>query len=212
MVDSYLVKSLKRVHDQAAGDLKIIEPTSSATTAERFNDVLEGFKDEYPDNETLREIDEVEGRQASLRRGNHETAKEDLREIKLKTEQIADLFDLDVEDFAAVDDDPQMRPIVIHQEANQEVTAEQQQSVEQDVNVTVESVHETIQHIQLPPDQKDDLRELVDEFEEELNGDQDEEALQQLLGKAANFSEDVASQMAQRALMYGVTGILSFAA
>lgn len=205
MVDAYLVRSLKRVHDQAANDLQVTEPTSSETTAQRFNEVLNDFQETYPDDDRLARIDEVEGMRATLR--NHEHANEDLREIKLKTEQIADLFELDVQDFERAVDETEMRPIVIQQHATQETEVDADQTVE--LNVTVEHIHETIQHIQRPPEQKRELKELLDEFEEELQSEQDETRLQRMLGVAADISEDVATQMAQRALMYGVTGILS---
>lgn len=210
MADAYLVRSLKRVHDQAANDLQVTEPTSSETIAERFNEVLNDFQEAYPDNARLDRIDEVEGTHASLsRHGSVEQANEDLREIKLKTEQIADLFELDVQDFERVDDLMEMRPIVIQQHASQETDVTAEQSVE--LNITVEHIQESIQHIQRPPEQKQELEELLGEFEEELQGEQDETRLQRLLGAAAGISEDVATQMAQRALMYGVTGVLSLA-
>ncbi|WP_336022455.1 hypothetical protein [Halobellus salinisoli] len=210
MVDPYLVRSLKRVHDQAANDLQVTEPTSSQTTAERFNEVLNDFQDGYSDNDRLASIDEVEGTHASLTRHHTiERANEDLREIKLKTEQIADLFELDVQDFERVDDVTEMRPIVIQQHAIQETDVTTEQTVE--LNITIEHIQETIQHIQRPPEQKQELEELLTEFEEELQGEQDETRLQRFLGAAANISEDVATQMAQRALMYGVTGVLSLA-
>lgn len=211
MVDPYLVRSLKRVHDQAANDLQVTEPTSSETIAERFNEVLNDFREEYPDNDRLAGIGEVEGTHASLTR--HQTierANEDLREIKLKTEQIADLFELDVQDFERVEDVTEIRPIVIQQHATQETEVTTDQSVT--LNITVEHIQETIQHLQRPPEQKGELEELLNEFEEELQGEQDETRLQRLLGRAADISEDVATQLAQRALMYGVTGVLSIGA
>lgn len=210
MVDAYLVRSLKRVHDQAANDLQVTEPTSSETIADRFNEVLNDFQESYPDNDRLARIDKVEGTHASMRRPHSiEQANEDLREIKLSAEQIADIFELDVQDFERVDNVTEMQPIIIQQNATQETDVTAEQTVE--LNVTVEHIQETIQHIQRPPDQKQELKELLDEFEEELQDDQDETRLQRLLGAAADISEDVATQMAQRALMYGVTGVLSLA-
>jgi hypothetical protein len=139
-----------------------------------------------------------------------ERANEDLREIKLKTEQIADLFELDMQDFERVDDVTEMRPIVIQQHATQETEVTTEQTVE--LNVTVEHIRETIQHVQRPPDQKAELEAILDKFEEELQSEQDETRLQRLLGAAEEISEDVATQLAQRALMYGVTGVLSLRA
>jgi hypothetical protein len=56
------VRSLKRVHDQVAETLEMKEPTSSETIAERFNQILEDFQDEYPDNERLHQIDLIDHR------------------------------------------------------------------------------------------------------------------------------------------------------
>lgn len=44
MVNTYLVHSLKRVHDQAVETLKGEDPTSSKVIDERFNQVLENFR------------------------------------------------------------------------------------------------------------------------------------------------------------------------
>ena len=50
---------------------------------------------------------------------------EDLREIKLQTEQIADLLELDVADFEQADGTTEVRPIAIKQNTEVSPTVDQ---------------------------------------------------------------------------------------
>jgi hypothetical protein len=200
MADSYLVRSLKRVHDQAAETLEVKEPTSSETIAERFNQVLKDFQVEYPENERLAQIEPAEGTKASIRRmGTHESANEDLREIKLRTEQIADIFELDVADFEAVDEVTEMRPIVIQQ--NTEV------SQETEVNQSVEYTQliDQVDQAMLGPEDAEDLKELIREFQNEVeSNDTDESRLRNLAGKAKQFGAGIGTQVGAKLTMAGL--------
>lgn len=200
MVDSYLVRSLKRVHDQAAETLEVKEPTSSETIAERFNQILTDFQDEYPDNERLHQIEPVEGTTASLRRAHTvEAANEDLREIKLRTEQIADLFDLDVADFEQVDDITEMRPIVIQQ--NTDVT--QETDVSQSIDYT--QITDQVDQAMLGAEDAEELKDLIREFQSEIEDrDTDESRLRDLVGRAKQYGAGVGTQVAAKLTMAGL--------
>jgi len=197
MVDSYLVRSLKRVHDQAAETLEVKEPTSSGKIAERFDQVLEEFQEEYPDNERLSRIEPVEGTRASLSsRGSVERANEDLREIKLRTEQIADLFELDVADFEEIDETSEMRPIVIKQ--NTEVT--QETEVAQSVEYT--QLIDQVDQAMLNDEDTEELKDIVRDFRNEIeNDDPDESRLRNLAGRAKEYGTGVGTQVAAKLTM-----------
>lgn len=200
MVDTYLVRSLKRVHDQAAESLKVKEPTSSETIAERFNQVLEDFQTEYPDNERLGRIEPVDGTKASLRRPcSSESANEDLREIKLQTEQIADLFDLSVADFEQVDEGGEIRPIVIQQ--NTDVSQEMAVSQTVEYSKLIDQVDQAM----LKDDDAEELKRLIQEFQTELEDDEtDESRLRNLVGRAKQYGADVGTNVAVKLTMAGL--------
>jgi serine phosphatase RsbU (regulator of sigma subunit) len=191
---------LKRVHDKAAETLEVKEPTSSETIAERFNQVLEDFQAEYAKNERLAQIEPVEGTKASIRRiGTHESANEDLREIKLRTEQIADIFELDVADFEQVDEVTEMRPIVIRQ--NTEVS--QETEVNQSVEYT--QIIDQVDQAMLGPEDAEDLKELIREFQNEVESDDtDESRLRNLAGRAKQFGAGIGTQVGAKLTMAGL--------
>lgn len=185
------------------GSLMAIEPIVSD-----FNDLLEQLKDEYPDNEIIERIDPIEPieKGSSGRSGNvvsfsaSKRTMKPLHEVRSACERIANSINYDLPEFDHYSGTAQN---MIHVEVN----AEQSQTVEQ--HITVEQIQETIQHVQRPPKQKQELQELFEEFEEELQGEQDAARLRQILSKVGDISKDVAAQMATRALTYGITGILS---
>lgn len=200
MVDSYLVRSLKRVHDQAAETLEVTEPTSSESIAERFNQVLEEFQSEYPDNERLGAIEPVEGTRASIRRlGTVESANEDLRKIKLRTEQIADIFELDVADFEQLDETTEIRPIVIEQHTEVSQETEVSQSVE------YTQIIEQVDQAMLSAEDAETLKDIIREFEDEIEKeDTDESRLRDLAGRAKQFGAGIGIQVAAKLTMAGL--------
>jgi hypothetical protein len=200
MVDAYLVRSLKRVHDQAAETLEVKEPTSSETIAERFNQILADFQEEYPDNERLHQIEPIKGTTASLRRAHTvEAANEDLREIKLRTEQIADLFDLDVDDFEAVNEATEMRPIVIQQ--NTDVT--QETEVSQSIEYT--QIIDQVDQAMLGDEDTEKLKDLIREFQSEIeDSSTDESRLRDLVGRAKQYGAGIGTQVAAKLTMAGL--------
>lgn len=200
MGNSYLVRSLKRVHDQAAETLEVKEPTSSETIAERFNQILADFQEEYPDNERLHQIEPIEGTTASLRRAHTvEAANEDLREIKLRTEQIADLFDLDVADFEQVDEVTEMRPIVIQQNTDVNQETEVSQSVE------YTQIIDQVDHAMLGDEDAEELKDLIREFQNEIEEeDTDESRLRDLVRRAKQYGAGIGTQVAAKLTIAGL--------
>lgn len=200
MVDEYLVRSLKRVHDQAAETLEVTEPTSSETIAQQFNQMLEEFQEEYPENDRLDQIEPVEGTRASIRRmGTVEQANEDLRAIKLRTEQIADLFDLDVADFERVDGSSEIQPIVIEQ--NTVVSAEATASASVEFNQLIDQVDDAF----LGDDDAEKLKAIIRDYRDELESDDTNESrLRDLASRAKEYGTGVGIQVAAKLTMAGL--------
>ena len=203
MVDTYLVRSLKRIHDQAAETLEVTEPTSSVAIAERFNQVLEEFQAEYPDNERLENIGSVEGTEATLRRGINrvEMANDDLRKIKLRTEQIADLFELDVTDFQQVDGTNEVRPIIIEQNQNTKVSQETEVSQSVDYTQLIDQVDRAM----LSGEDAEELKDLIHEFQSEVeNEDVDESRLRDLASRAKEYGAGIGTAVGVKLTMAGL--------
>lgn len=200
MVDDYLVRSLKRVHDEAARALEVTEPTSSETIAERFNELLRNFRDEHPDKDRLDQIDAVDGTKASLRRhGTVETANEDLRKIKLQTEQIADMFGLDMSDFQRVDQGAEINPIVIQQTTD----VAQQTEVSQKVEFT--QLIDQVDQAMLGDEETKELKAIIRDFEDELEGrGTDEGRLRELVGRAKEIGTGIGVQVGAKLTMAGL--------
>jgi hypothetical protein len=200
VVDTYLVSSLKRVHDQAAESLRSEGISSSETIAERFNQVLDDFQEAYPDKDRLAEIEPVEGTKASMRRpGTNETSSEDLREIKLRTEQIADLFELDVADFEEVDDTSEMRPIILEQNT----TVSQETAVSQSVDFT--DLTARVDQAMMGDDDAEELKSLIQEFKDELEDEEtDGSQLRELASQAKQYGMGVGTQVAAKLTMAGL--------
>jgi hypothetical protein len=200
MVDTYLVRQLKRVHDQAAETLNVKEPTSSETIADRFNELLEDFQEEYPDQERLQSIETVEGVNASLNRPRAiEPANESRRQVKLRTEQIADIFELDVGDFADVDGGDEMQPIVIEQNTDVSQNTEISQTIE------YTQLIERVDSAMMADDDREELKTLIREFQDELEeGDPDESRLRDLVGRAKGIGSGVGTQVAAKLTMHGL--------
>ena len=206
MADSYLVCSLKRVHDQAAEALKVEGPTSSVAIAERFNQVLEDFQTEYPDNDRLARIGAVDGTRALEPRHHSlnaakaiEGAKEDLRKMKLRTGLIADLFGLDSADFERVNDVGEMQPIVI----NQNTSVSQETAVSQTVEYT--QLVEMVDQAMLTDDDTENLKNLIEEFHDELEDEEpDESRLRDLVHRAKQYGAGVGTQVAVQLTMAGL--------
>jgi len=131
MDDKLAIKTLKRVHDSAVH----AEQTEAPAIADQFNEVLSSLKSEFPDNETIQSMEEV---QASSRPQGLMKGSSKIEKVKLKTEQIADTLGLG-DDFDRPTKEDEMPMISLeyapsqeniqeaHQEANPEMTQEANQ-------------------------------------------------------------------------------------
>lgn len=81
MVDTYLLRSIKRVHDECERALQEENYKVNQSLANRFNDILENYKSEYPDNHRIQEIEEIEGVSVGRRSGRAQSAMDRVPEV-----------------------------------------------------------------------------------------------------------------------------------
>jgi hypothetical protein len=86
-----------------------------------------------------------------------------------------------------------------------------EQSNEQSMNqeVSIDQVIEMVNYTTLGESKKEELQDVVRQFEDELYGDRDPSTLRKLLSKAEEYSTDTAAKLAMLALQQGVTAILN---
>lgn len=198
MDDVYAIKTLKRVHDAAIQ----ADEDAAPTVVEQYNEAVDLIQSEYEDNPPVQNIDKITSKvytpitptdRAYITEANA------LEKVKLKTEQIADALELG-EGFERPSAEDEMQRIVIQQNASQ------QQEVTQEV--TVESVMELIDLDPQAQANREELEEIVRQFEEELEGDTDPNTLRQFVNDAKGYSTSVAAKLAMMALQNGAVDIL----
>lgn len=186
MTNGFLAKTLKRIYDecqraQDSGD----ETNVGKTLIGEFNDLLDRYQAEYPEQEVIQSINHVSTS------GAHGSAHpQDVQEVKLNVLKIADSLGLDTDDFQQSSSSETLTTINIQQEQNQEQTQSQIQ------RVTVEQVIEDVEGLMISPDDKEELQELVREYETELESeDPDPSRFRDIVNSAENYSDDVARKL-----------------
>lgn len=200
MVDTYLLRSIKRVHDECERALREDNSKVNNSLVDRFNEILDDFKDEYPD-ERIQSIEEGEGVNVTGKYAatHHGEALDQIQDIKLKTLKIADILDLDTGDFEELSSSDEFAVINVQQNQAQEQAQTQVQ------RITVENILEDVDGLMTSAEEKEELRELVGEFEEELeNDDTDVSRLRQIIAKAQEYSDDIARKLIMMATERGV--------
>jgi hypothetical protein len=88
------------------------------------------------------------------------------------------------------------------------INVSQNQNVDQ--SVTVDTLVEQVNNLSLSSTDKDELIDMVEEYQDEVRSeDTDESKLQRLYHESYDYSQDVAAKLAIFALERGVTGIIS---
>ena len=166
--------------------------TGASGHMDQFNRILSELKKEFPDNEFVQETEEVELDIYKQTNTN--------QEVKMKCGQLADVLghDLPKTELESVDE---LTVISMASQQTAEQTANQELSFEQ--------VNQMVQLAPLDSDRREELDELVEKFEDELDGEQDPNTLRQILRKAEEYSPDVVAKLAMLALQKGATGVLN---
>ena len=205
----YWIGELGRLYERSSEAIDEGHGNAVEPLTDEFNEALDRLKKEFSDNEIVSSTDPVDAYtedQSSSSGGMVTIAPptrrdEALHEIRSRCEKIANALDYELpkRDSGSRRAD-QMGMVSVEQESTQEV----------DQEVTVESIMQLIDVDPTVQGNRDDLKELVEEFEEELDkGDSDEGRLRQFIEEAKEYSTSVAAKMAVQALQAGAIGVLA---
>lgn len=209
MDTDYWIGELGRLYERSSeaideGYSDAVEPLT-----EEFNEALERLQEEFPDNKIVVNTDPVDaytednsGSSGSMvvisppRRRD-----EALHEIRSRCEKIANALGYELpERESGGRQANQMVMVSVEQESTQEVEQE----------VTMESIMQLLDIDPQVQGNRDEVKDLVERFEEELGADDpDEGRLRQFIEEAKQYSTSVAAKMAIRALQAGAIGVLA---
>lgn len=204
----YWIGELGRLYERSSEAIREEQGKAIEPLTEDFNEALEELKDAFPDNEIVSAIDPVNGRTEGVSESTRRTStfapsrrrEEALYEVRSRCEKIANALNYELPERNSVSQqNDQMVMVSVDQTSKQEVNQE----------VTVESIMELIDVDPTVRGDKNDLKDIVEEFEAELsNDDVDEGRLRQFVQKAKDYSTSVAAKMSIRALQTGAVGVL----
>lgn len=206
MDSDYWIGELGRLHERSSEAIDEDYKRAIEPLAEDFNEALDQLKSEFQDNEIVSATNSVDAYTEGTTGGPKGMSMppvergQALHEIRSRCEKIANALDYELpERDSGGRQADQMVMVSVEQEATQDV----------DQQVTVESIMQLIDIDPQVQRNKDEVKELVQKFEDELGQeDADEGQLRQFIEEAKQYSTSVAAKMAMRALQAGATGIL----
>jgi len=191
--EEYLIKSLQRIYDEVDEVIEKERYEVARSVSKRYNEVLEQFKAQYPDDEVVQSVERVE---IPIMMGRR--TPENVGDIRFNVLTLADRLDINTDDFGS---DSSGGPQNV-------VRVEQNQSMEQEV--TMELIMQLIDVDPQVQGSRDEVKELLREFEDELSREDPEPSvLRQFIKEMREYSTSVAAKMAIRALQAGVVGVLA---
>ncbi len=204
----YWVGELGRLYERSSEAIDEGHSNAVKPLTDEFNEALARLKEEFPDNSIVSGTNLVDAYTEDQSGSSGSVATiapprrrdEALHEIRSRCEKIANAlgYELPERESGSRRTD-QMVMVSVEQESTQEV----------DQEVTMELIMQLIDMDPTVQRSRDDLKELVEEFEKELDkDDSDEGRLRQFIGEAKEYSTSVAAKMAIRALQAGAIGIL----
>lgn len=206
----FIFKQAKRIHDDCieSQENETIQHDADGL-AEAYNDLLLKAQNEFSENGVISSLDEVhpEGKHGmDMGKGKY------VQKVKSRTSRLADALEIDLADLDDADSRGELQPITvtvdqaIDQDMDQSQQQDQQQAQEQYVDV--DTIIEDIDRVPMPPDEKEELKEIVREFEQELEDDRNPSNLRRLLDRAEEYSVDVVAKLGILGLQYGVTDLI----
>ena len=194
MEDEFLAKTLKRIFDECQEAQNREDVSNVATTlVEEFNQLLDDYKEKYPNHDIIQSIEKA----GFSGWGDGIAHAKNVQKVKQNCLKIADALELDTDDFR----EPATSGgfTTIHFEANQ--------SVEQ--SVSVQNIIEMINMQMMPEESKEELKDVVEEFSQEIEEeDPDKNKLESLLDTARDHKPGIALQLGGLALQNGVDVLL----
>lgn len=192
MIEEYYVKSLKRLYDEADKLQHREDHLSAPGVLETYNELLPELHEEFPDNEVIQSMDE-ESISTSLSGGVPVENIPKLQKVKMNALRMADALGVEVEDFERRASAEGMTVIHVNQ------------SVQQSIDVSIEGVMQIVDNLPRDEAEKEELREIVEEYREELDNESPNNSeLRDLIDRARDYSKDVAVKLAMVGLQKGI--------
>lgn len=172
---------------------------------EAYNQLLQRAQNSFPENNIVQSLEEVQSQKAHPRKsvGTGEA----VQRVKSETSQLADGLEIDITEFEEMNRDDELYPITVSVEQNVDQRQEQTQTQQQYIDI--DQVIEDIERSTMPPEDEQEFKQIVRNFQDELEGTRDDSKLKQLLGRAEDYSVDVVAKLGILGLQDGVTGLIS---
>lgn len=191
MDEQYYVKSLKRLYDEAEKSQQREDYQAINAIIKTHNQLLPEIKDQFPNNDVIQSIEEVDF-QETYKGVSYKNIRE-LQTVKMRALQMADALGMEVENFEKQASKEGMTLIQVNQ------------SVAQTVDASFTGVTQLINNLPRDEGDKEQLRELVKKFQEEVQSEQpDESTIRSLIDEAREYSKDVAVKLALAGLNKGI--------
>lgn len=201
---NYWITELGRLYRRSTDAIQNEYDEAVEPLASEFNEALAELKDAFPDHEIISRIEPVEGRTEGTygSRGKMSVTipsrrrTEALHEIRSRCEKMANALGYELPDLASGSSSDQM--VMVSVDSSQQNTQNVSQSV------SVESIQQLVDLDPQVRGNREELKELVEQFDEELQAeDPDSSVLREFLTEAKQYSTSVAAKMAVRALQIG---------
>ena len=189
MDNDYLITRLKRIFDQCVrAQEKENEQSVGKVIVNEFNTLLNELQEAYPESQVVQDLDPVD-----LTGVVGRPHPQDIEQVRMNVYSVADSLGIEMESFT--ESAERTGDLTV-------VNVSQQQATQQ--QVTVENLIEQVNAMMIPPDNKDELKHIVQEFEDRIENDPDPGVLRGLFSEAKALSRDVALKLAVKALENGI--------
>lgn len=200
--EEFIISSLKRIYDECEEVLDTINVQGQALLrfpgiAEKYNETLGLVKDQYVDEDIIQNLESIEPKEPVNSKSTYSDNYRKLESIKINTMTMADYIGVEMKNFQSspsTDGYPEIKLI-------------QKTNVDQSVNL--ENIHEVIERTPLKEVERQELRDVFEEYQNEVEKrNPDKSKLKNLYKKMAGYSETIALQAGAYALQRGIDIVL----
>jgi len=195
MDKDYLITRLKRIFDQCLRTQKEgNEQSVGKVIVNEFNTLLEDLQDAYPENPIIQDLDPVELSAAGVTpNSQNKPHPQDIEQVRMNVYSVADSLGIEMEDFTKSAERTGDLTVV---------NVSQKQATQQEV--TVENLIQQVNTMMISPDEKEELKDIIQDFEDQIEHDPEPDILKGLFSEAKSISRDVALKLAMKALERGI--------
>lgn len=194
MDEDYLITRLKRIFDQCVrAQNEGNEQSVGKVIVSEFNTLLEELHEAYPENQIVQNLDRVDLSGAGPTGRATRAHPQDIEQVRMNVYSVADSLGIEMEEFTESAERSGDLTVI---NVSQNQTAHQE--------VTVENLIEQVNTMMMPPDDQEELKEIIRAFEDEMGDDPDPNVLERLFSEAKDLSRDISLKLAMKALENGI--------